>query len=805
MKSHAQVVVIGGGVTGCSILYHLVKMGCKNAVLLERSELTSGSTWHAAGNLFSLARPSNAQRLQVYTINLYKQLEKEIGHEIGYHPTGGMHLAATQDEVTTLAVSRARSRRNGVETEWISLDEARRLAPVLNTDNIKAVLWEPIKGHVDPSSVTNAFATLARQGGATIHRHTRVIATHALPNGGWDVVTSEGTIQADVVVNAAGLWAREVAQLAGIRLPLMPVEHHYLVTEAIPEIEAMAGELPTIGESEAGYYSRQEGKGILLGAYENRCHHWSVDGTPADFGHELLSNDLDRMERNFEIACDRIPALGRAGIKTIVNGPMIFSPDLGPLIGPHPDLKNYYCACGVMSGFNQGGGIGRTIAEWIMEGEPSLDVSFWDVARFGKWAGRNFTIERTKYYYANRQERPFPHLECAAARPVRTFPAYERQQALDAVFGFNNGWEQPLWFARAGEDACDIYSYSRPNWWATVGAEARNVRENVGVFEISTFAKYLVSGPRAEDWLHHVLAGKVPAVDGKIALCPLLLESGKILGDLTVVRLPLGRFMLFGAGTMQDQHLRWFRRHAMEGATVENLSDHWTGLMIAGPRSRELLARLTHVDVGNDAFRFLSAQELEVAGASQALVLRVSFSGELGYEIYTPMMYQRSLYDAILTQGADLGLAPAGSRALVSLRIEKAFGSWGAEIAPDYTPMEPGLDRFVDWNRDGFIGRDAALLARSRPVAERFVTFVVDAEDADCSGGEPVFRDGAYIGYVTSGAYGYCVNESLALGFVQSASFAADAAVEIEINGKRCGARMTVGARVDPSGARMRS
>ncbi|MEO6626127.1 MAG: FAD-dependent oxidoreductase, partial [Burkholderiaceae bacterium] len=789
MRNFARVVVIGGGVTGCAILYHLVKMGWTDVVLLERSELTSGSTWHAAGNLFSLARPSNAQRLQVYTINLYRQLEKEIGHDIGYHPTGGMHLAATRDEMTTLAVSRARARRNGVEAEWISFAEAGRLAPVLNTTNLLGVLWEPIKGHVDPSSVTNAFAALARQDGAAIHRHTRVISTTQLASGGWDVVTSEGTIRADVVVNAAGLWAREVGQLAGIKLPLMPVEHHYLVTEAIPEIEAMETELPTIGESEAGYYSRQEGQGMLLGAYENRCHHWSVDGTPPDFGHELLSNDLARMERNFEIACDRIPALARAGVKTVVNGPMIFSPDLGPLIGPHPDLKNYFCACGVMSGFNQSGGIARTIAEWIVEGEPSIDVSFWDVARFGKWAGRNFTLARTKYYYENRQERPFPHLECAAGRPVRTFPAYQRQREKGAVFGFNNGWEQPLWYARAGEDARDIYSYARPNWWETVGAEARNVRENAGLFEISTFAKYLISGAKAERWLQHLLAGKVPLVDGKIALCPMLLPSGRMLGDFTVARLPGGRFMLFGAGSMQEQHMRWFRTHAMAGAMVENLSDHWTGLMIAGPRSRELLGRLAHADVGNMALPFLSARELELQGASNALVLRVSFSGELGYEIYTPMMYQRGLYDTLLAQGADLGLAPAGARALASLRIEKAFPSWGADVAPDYSPMEPGLARFIDWERDGFIGRAAALSARSLPLAERFVTFVVDADEVDCSGGEPVFRDGTYIGYTTSGAYGYCVNESLALGFIRPVFFEHGAAVEIEINGMRRSAR----------------
>lgn len=804
MDTHARVVVIGGGITGCGILYHLAKKGWSDVVLLERSELTSGSTWHAAGNLFSLTRPSNAQRLQVYTINLYPELERETGQSVGYHPTGGMHLAASQNEVITLAAARARARRNGVEAEWITFEEARERAPVLDTKSLKAVLWEPIKGHVDPSSATNAFAAAARKLGAKIHRHTPVTATVQRSDGGWDVETPNGIIHANFIVNAAGLWAREVAALAGIKLPLLPVEHHYLVTEAIPDIEAMAHELPTIGESEAGYYSRQEGQGILLGAYETTCHHWAFDGTPLDFGHELLPNDLSRMDANFEVAMDRMPCLGEAGIKRVINGPMIFSPDLGPLLGPHPELTNYFCACGVMTGLNQGAGIGKVISEWIVDGEPEMDVNFWDVARFGRWAGKRFAFERTKSYYENRQECPYPHLECAAGRPVRTFPAYAAQKTKGAVFGFNNGWEQPLWFARVGDEQRDIFSYARQNWWKTVGEECRAVRTTAGLFEISTFAKYRVSGENAAAWLNRMLAGRVPEKSGAVALSPMLSEKGRLIGDMTVSKLRDGSFLLLGAGTMQGQHMRWFDTHAQPGASVENLSDAWTGLMLAGPNAREILARVTYCDVSNEAFPFLSVRRMEVEGATDAIVLRVSFSGELGYEIYTPAMYQAGLYDALFRAGAALGLVPAGSRALASLRIEKAFKSWGLDLASDYTVMETGMDRFVDWKRSGFIGEAAVRKHRDQGAPERFVTLVVDAGDVDCSGGEAIFRGDEYIGYVTSGAYGYSVKESLALGYVRPAAFEADAAVKIDVNGKLCPGRMTAGARFDPSGARMR-
>ena len=545
MESHARVVVIGGGVTGCAILYHLAKMGWRDVVLLERQELTSGSSWHAAGSLFALTSPSNAAILQKYTIGLYPQLEAESGQSCGYHPVGGMHLARTQDQFMALKLLHSRGKRNGIESEFISVEEARRIAPILDTTGIKAVLHEPIKGYCDPASVTQAYAKAARDMGAKIHRFTPVTATKPLPDGGWEVETPEGNIRADYLVNAAGLWAREVAALAGIDLPLMPVEHHYMVTETIPEIAAFDGEIPNISEPSGGYYCRQEGKGLLLGAYESTCVHWSEDGTPKDFGHELLPNDLSRMEENLGRAVQSMPCLENAGIKRIINGPMIFSPDLGPLLGPYPGLKNYFCAAGVMSGFNQGGGIGRTIAEWIIEGEPSLDVFFWDVARFGDWAGKRYTKARTKYFYEHRTDIIYPFQEFAAGRPIRTYPIHDRLPDAGAVFGLNYGFEYPLWFARKQDEQADRYGFNRGNWFEAVGEECRALRDQVGLLEISTFAKYEVSGPGAAAWLDRLLANRLPR-PGKTLLSPMLSPAGRLLGDFTVSRLAEDRFLLLG-------------------------------------------------------------------------------------------------------------------------------------------------------------------------------------------------------------------------------------------------------------------
>ena len=805
MQDYARVVVIGGGVTGCSVIYHLAKMGWSDVVLLERKELTAGSSWHAAGNLFALTRPSTAQRLHHYTIKLYETLGEEADQPIGYHKTGGLRLARSDEEVLTLKIERARGLRNGIESEWISLEEAVRRAPVLSTADLKGVLWEPGKGHIDPSSVTHAFAAAARRYGATIYRNTPVLETTALPNGDWQIVTPHGTIKTEALVNASGLWAREVGALAGAIFPLMPVEHHYLVTEEIPELAAMNGELPVITDSEASYYARQEGKGMLFGVYEKPCTHWSVEGTPLDFGHELLPNRLDRIEENFTQAIEQMPALGRAGIKRVINGPMIFSPDLAPLIGPYPGLKNYYCAVGVMTAFNQGGGIGRVLAEWIIEGEPSLDVSCWDVARFGDWAGRRFTQERTKYFYENRSERVHPYREYRVGRPVRTFPTYETLKRHRAVFGFNYGWEIPLWFASPGVEPKDEYAYTRGNWWTTVGEECIATRKGVGLFEISPNAKYRVSGKGAEAWLDGLLAGRTPRHDGDIALSPMLSEKGRLIGDFSITRLDGESFLLVGAGSMQRIHMRWFTgRLPDHGVTIENLSERSAGLMIAGPRARDLLSRVARADVSSSRLPFFSGRKMPLTDSVEAEVLRLSFTGELGYELYMPMHHQHDVFDRLMELGADLGLRLAGSRAMMALRLEKSFPSWGLELSADQTSSEAGIDRFIDWQKPEFVGRSAAMAERDSGPRYRLSTLVVEAKDADCSGGEPVWRDGTYVGYITSGGYGHTVGESLALCYVETDAWEDGAQFEVELNGKRLVATLSPQCRFDPAGDRMR-
>jgi dimethylglycine dehydrogenase len=805
MLANARVVVVGGGITGCAVLYHLAKMGWQDVVLLERSELTSGSTWHAAGSLFSLTSPSSAATLQKYTRDLYPVIEREGEQPVGYHTCGGMTLARSVDELKKLKILRSRCLRNGIPSEFISSDEIKSRAPIINTEGLLAALYEPQKGYVDPASATNAFARAARKFGATIYRHTPVTGTRECA-GEWEVTTPEGTIRCDYIVNAAGLWAREVAALAGITLPLVPVEHHYLVTETIPEIEAMSGELPTISDGEGNWYLRQEGNGILLGAYEAKCHHWAESGTPQNFGHELLPDDLSRMEENFALAVERIPCLGTAGIKRVINGPMIFSPDLGPLLGPYPGKRGYFCAAGVMTGFNQAGGIGKVIAEWIMEGEPSLDIFTWDVARFGDWTGKTFTRARTKYFYEHRSHRIYPHQQFAAGRPVRTLPIYDRLKAAGAVFGENFGFESPLWFARHGEPQEDRYCYERQNWFETVGREARGVRAGVGLFDISTYSKFRVTGRNATGWLDKVLANHLPAI-GRAALSPMLSPKGKLIGDFTVTRLAETEFLILGSGPIQRYHMRWFESNLPSdgSVSVENISAQYCGLHIAGPRARDLLSRVTDADVGANAVPFLSGRRFDVGACPEAVCVRVSFTGELGYELWFPAAYQIPLCETLQQAGAGLNLTLAGSRALMSLRLEKSFPSWALDLTSDYYPCETSLGRFVRMDKEDFIGRDAAAVRIAEGPRERFATFVVEATDADAVGGEAVYCEGEFAGYTTSGGYGYNVNESLALGYLKPRFYRPGARYEVELVGERHPAALSEAARFDPLGQRMRA
>jgi dimethylglycine dehydrogenase len=806
MKTHAQAVVIGGGLVGCSILYHLAKLGWRDVVLLERDELTSGSTWHAAANIHGLHDNNNISKIQYYTMKLYKELEAETGQGCGVFQPGSLYLAQTDAREHQLRLQEAKARYFKADFHHISRDEAERLHPLVDFDGIRCIMYEPDGGNVDPSGVTQAYASGARQMGAEIHRFTPVTATIQQPDGSWIVETPKGNIRSDWVVNAAGLWGREVARLAGIELPLQPTEHQYFVTESIPEIAAMGRRLPSVADRDGEYYLRQEGNGLLIGAYERDMRFWAEDGTPLDFAHDLFPDDLERIEDNMMRAIARVPAVGTAGIKRVINGPMIWSPDSAALYGPVPELRNYFCCTGIIPGFSQSGGLGLMSAQWIIEGEPQYDMFAWDLARFGDWADKAFTKARVQDQYANRFKIHFPYEERAAGRPVRTRPAYDMQREMGAVFGLNYGWEHPLWFAPKGVTPTETYGFTRQPWFDHVGVEARALRDGVGVIDISNFAKYEIKGASAGDWLDRVIANRVPSETGRSCLTPLIGKRGGIAGDFTVTKLGEDHFFMVGSGMAERYHQRYFNEVPRpETVSFQSLTVALCGVNVAGPAARTLLSRLTQEDLSNEAFPFMRSRRLTMAGV-EAIAIRVSFTGDLGWELYVHEADQVKLYAALLDNGQDLGIRPVGSRALLSLRVEKGYGSWGREYSPEYWPQEVGLDRLIKMDKVDFLGKAAYAAIAGNAPREKLVTFEVEADIADASGGEPVFlTDGTPVGRVSSGAYGYSVGKSLALGFVKTAHATPGTEVHIAILGRDHKATILAEAAFDPKGAKLRS
>ncbi len=805
METHARVVVIGGGLVGCSILYHLTKLGWSDVVLLERDELTAGSTWHAAAGLHGLHDNNNITKLQYYTMKLYKELEAETGQGCGVFQPGSLYLAQTRDREHQLRIQAAKARYFGFEFHELSIGEAQELNPLVDFAGVRCVMLEPDGGNVDPSGVTHAYARGARNRGAVIHRFTPVIATNQQPDGTWDVVTDKGTIRAEIVVNAAGLWGREVAKLAGFELPLMTMEHQYLVTETIPEIAALGRRLPGIADRDSEYYLRQEGQGLLVGAYERDGRFWAEDGTPLDFGHELLPDDLGRIEENFLRACERVPVLGEAGVKRVINGPMIWSPDSAALFGPVPELKNYFCCNGIIPGFSQSGGLGMLLAQWIVEGETDLDMFPWDMARYGSWAGKAFAKARALDCYSHRFKIHYPFEEREAGRPVRTRPAYERQKGLGAVFGLSYGWEHPLWFAGDGGEPVDTYGYERQAWFAPVREECLALRNDVGIIDVSNFAKYEIKGAGAADWLDSVIANRVPAVTGRACLTPLLSFKGGIAGDFTLTKLDDDHFMMFGSGIAERYHKRFFDHVPRPaGVSFQSRTDAMAGFNVAGPKARVLLERLTNADLSNDAFPFFRSRRITVAGID-VVALRVSFSGDLGWELYAPQARQLELLDALLEVGREFGARPVGSRSLLSLRIEKGYGSWSREYSPEYWPHEVDLERLVKVEKPAFIGREAYLALKDKPARERLVMLEIDVENADAVGGEPVFtKDGRAAGRITSGAYGHYVDKSLGLAMISRELLATETEFDVAVIGQPHRARVLDRPPFDPDGERQR-
>ncbi|MEW4456916.1 FAD-dependent oxidoreductase [Roseibium algicola] len=810
MNTHTQVVVIGGGVVGCSVLYHLTKLGWKDVTLIERDELTSGSSWHAAGGFHTLNGDPNVAQLQSYTVDLYKELEEISGQSCSLHLTGGVMLADTPERMDFLRLAQAKGRYLGMDLELISVSEAKKMFPLLDEKHFIGALWDPIEGHLDPSGTTHAYAKAARVNGATVLRHTKVEELVQTPDGTWDVITNKGTIHAEHVVNAGGLWARECGRMVGIELPVLAMEHMYLLTDEMEEVtshnEATGKELIGVLDFGGEIYTRQEGKGVLLGTYEQNCRPWSPRQTPWDFGHELLAPDLDRIAPELEVGFEHFPALQNAGIKQIINGPFTFAPDGNPLVGPVRGLRNYWVACGVMAGFSQGGGVGLTLANWMINGDPGYDIWGMDVARYGTWATLSYTNAKVQENYRRRFRIRFPNEELPAARPQQTTPLYDRMLAQGAVMGDSWGLETPLWFAPEGVEARDIVSYHRSNDFEHIGAECRAVRESVGVTETANFAKYEITGPGAESFLSLLMTNTMPKV-GRIILTPMLNENGKLIGDFTIARASDQKFYMWGSSQAEIYHMRWFEKHLLEdgSVTIRAINLGWVGLSIAGPNSRKVLEKITGDDVSGEAFRFMDFREMDVANAP-CKVNRITYTGDLGYEIWMAPEYQRQVYDALMKAGAEFNIVNFGMRALLCLRLEKNFGTWFREFRPIYGAFEADLGRFVKLSKDTFIGKEAAQKEFDEGPKRLRVSFVVDASDADVMGDEPVWHDGKVIGWVTSGGYAHYLRKSLAQGYIPSelAANTQEGAFEIEILGERRKATIISEPLFDPKAERMR-
>ena len=804
MKASVRAVVIGGGVVGASALYHLAKIGWHDVMLIEKCELTSGSTWHAAGGMHTFNGEANISRLQKYTIDLYREIEALSGQSCGLHPNGGLMLAATQGELDSLKLICSRARYLGMETSMISLAEAAELNPLIDTSYFIGALWRADGGHCDPSGTTHAYVKAARTFGATVERFTRVTALRQRRDGSWDVITDKGSVHAEHVVNCGGLWAREIGHLVGIELPVLAMEHHYLLTQDIPELKGRAKEIVNTTDYAGEIYMRQERGGALIGTYEPNGVVWSPLKTPDDFAMQLLPDDFERLAPYFEVGFQHFPALGRVGIRKAINGPFTFAPDGNPLVGPVRGLRNYWVACAVMAGFSQGGGIGLVLSRWMAENDPGQDILSMDVARFGAFATPKYTSVKVPENYSRRFRLAYPNEELPAARPLRRSPIYDKLAAAGAVFGANFGLEHALWFAPPGVERAETPTYRRSEAFAVVRAECRAVRAAVGIYETTNYGKYEITGRGARAWLDRVFACRIPRA-GRLGLAPMLSPAGRIIGDLSIACLAEDRYLIVGSGFAEEFHMRWFLgSDPPADVFVRSAASTLAGFSIAGPRARELLQRLVRVDVGAAAFKLFQVCETSV-GYAPTVLTRAGFTGELGYEIWTTPDYFASLYDDLWDAGRDLGLMHFGGRALSSLRLEKAYGSFNKDFRPDYTPAETGLDRFIDFDKPGFVGRAAALAERDAGPKRRFVVMEVAAADADVVGYESIMMNGAAVGYVTSGAYGHCLDKSLAAGYVPTALARDGERFEIDILGEACAATVRLEPLYDPAGLRLRS
>ena len=800
MKSHYRAVVIGGGVVGASVLYHLAKMGWKDVCLIERNILTAGSSWHAAGGFHALNADPNIASLQAYTIDLLSEIEKESGQSVGMHMTGGMTLAGTPDRWEWLQSAYRTFQSIGIEdVHLITPKEAQEKCPIMSTHGILGGMWADREGYVDTTGTVHAYAGAAKKHGAEIVEHNRVLELNQTATG-WEVVTEKGTIQTEHVVNAAGLWAKQVGRMAGIELPVSPLNHHYLISDTIPELEQLDFEIPLTVDLEGFTYIRQDQKGMLMGIYEVDHQHWMMDGAPWEYGFELQQEDTDRIERELTLGFERYPALQNVGVKTWVNGAFTFSPDGNPLVGPVRGKKGYWCACAVMAGFLQGGGVGKSLAEWMIHGEPEADVFGMDVARYGDYAqNKRFIKETTGQFYTRRFVMTYPNEQLPAGRPLKMAPAYSDMSAAGCRWGASWGLEVPLYFA---PDAgfTENPTLKRSNAHEIVAAECKAVREAVGLLDISGFSRFEVSGPGAEKWLDRIMASKLPA-PGRARLAPMLSEEGRLKGDLTVFNWGDGTWWIMGSYYLREWHMRWFEAHMDAGVTLRDIGDATVGFSLSGPNSRKVIEQLTDGPVGE--LPFMGCGSFDI-GLYRCKVGRLSVTGELGYEIHCSAADHIGLRKALLEAGAAHGIREVGFNALLSLRLEKSFGIWSKEFTQGYTAGQTGMDRWIDWNKD-FVGKTAALAERDgNGPAQKLVTLEIAAQDADASGFEPVWQDGKRVGFVTSGGFGHTLGKSLAMAMVDQDRCAPGTDLSVHVVGIECKARVIAASPYDPEGKAMR-
>ena len=804
MKSHAKVVVIGGGAMGTGLLYHLVKEGWTDSVLVEKGELTSGSTWHAAGLVGHFIGDLNMAKIHLYGAELYQRLEAETGQATGWHGCGSIRLATNADEVDWFRQMKGLLDYVGAECHLIGPNEIRRIHPLLDVDGVRLGAYTPKDGHSDPASGTNAMAAGARQGGAEIHRRTRVTDTRRRPGGEWEVVTDQGSIVCEHVVNACGSFAPQVARWVGLEVPIVNMIHQYLVTENLDALRGLDREPPVVRDPRASCYYRQEQEGLLVGPYEMEdARAWGLEGIDWGFDMELLPPDLDRLSTSLEWAAKRIPAFGNAGIRRIVSGPITHCPDGNFLLGPAPGLPNYWMCCGASIGITQGPGAGKYLAQWMVHGQAEINMLAFDPRRYGDWSAGRYALDKSIDEYQQMYQVPYPGEFREAGRPVKTTPIHGKLLRQGAVFAETFGWERPKWFASPG--AGERYGFRRTNWFEPVARECRAVRERVGVLDLSAFAKYDVSGKDAASFLDRLCANRVPRRRGGVVLAHMLGEAGGIECEVTLTRLDDERFFVLSGALAELHDLDWMTRRLRggEALTIENRSADYACLVLAGPRSREVLAALTRAELGNEAFPWMSAREIEVAGVP-VRALRVSYVGELGWELHHPMGRMETLYDALMRAGAPCGIANFGLYAMNAMRMEKGYRGWGTELTTEVTPVEAGMERFVKAGQ-GFIGAGAVRARKEQGAGIRLVYLSVDAADADPMGNEPVYDGERVIGITTSGAYGFTVRRSLAFAYVESACAEPGTTFEVEILGERRRATVHARALYDPGNERLRA